>query len=50
MNFIEKMSNEELLREFEWMINRLHSYNSNKQQAYKEKLKAEIQKRMSTNN
>ncbi|MED2737651.1 hypothetical protein [Bacillus toyonensis] len=50
MEFIEKMSNEKLLKEFEWMINRLRSYNTNEQEEYKEKLKAEIQKRMNSNN
>lgn len=50
LEFIEKMSNEKLLTEFEWMINRLRSYNTNEQEAYKEKLKAEIHKRMKSNN
>jgi hypothetical protein len=50
MEFIEKMSNQELLVEFERMINRLRSFYTDEQEEYKEKLKAEIQKRMNSNN
>jgi hypothetical protein len=46
MSYIEEMSDEKLLKEFEWMVNRLTSYNTNEQVEYKEKLKAEILKRI----
>lgn len=46
MNFIEEMSNEELTKEFERFINRMHSYSASNEESYKEKLMVEILKRM----
>ncbi|MCA1064727.1 hypothetical protein QTG56_24255 (plasmid) [Rossellomorea sp. AcN35-11] len=46
MDFISNMPNEKLLEEFEWMVNRITSYNTKEQTEYKEKLKAEILKRL----
>ena len=48
LDFIEKKSNEELVKEFEWMINRITSYNTSDQVEYKEMLKTEILKRINT--
>ena len=43
---IEKMENEELVREFERIINRIHSYSASGEYEYKDMLKVEILKRL----
>ncbi len=45
MNFIEEISNEELLKEYERTANRIHRHNASNEEPYKEKLKSEIIKR-----
>lgn len=46
MGFVEKMTNEELVREFERIINRIHSYSGSGEPEYKEELQSEILKRL----
>lgn len=49
MDFIEKMGNEELITEFERIINRMHSYSASNEPEYKDKLKSEILRRLAKN-
>ena len=46
MNFIEKMTNEELVKEFERIINRIQYYSASGEYSYKDYLEAEILKRL----
>lgn len=46
MEHIEKMDNEELVREFERIINRIHSYSASGEHEYRDMLRAEIVKRL----
>jgi hypothetical protein len=48
LNLLENKSNKELLNEFEYMINRITSYNTTDQVEYKGTLKDEILKRLNT--
>jgi hypothetical protein len=48
MSFIEEMTNEQLLKEFERIINRIHSYSASNEYHYKEKLELEILKRLNS--
>lgn len=49
MSFIEEMTDEELVNEFERIINRVHSYSASGEYSYKDKLRCEILKRLSEN-
>lgn len=46
MSFVEEMSNEELVKEFERIINRIHSYSASGEYEYKDKMKDELLKRL----
>jgi hypothetical protein len=46
VNFIEEMTNEELIKELERIINRIHCYSGSGEIPYKEKLKMEILNRL----
>ncbi|GAB6440857.1 hypothetical protein bcgnr5372_64880 [Bacillus luti] len=46
MNNLKKMTNEELMNEYDWMINRLNTYNTIEQYEYKEELRVEILSRL----
>ncbi|WP_336770408.1 hypothetical protein [Bacillus bombysepticus] len=46
MEHLKTMTNEKLMQEYEWMINRLNTYNTIEQYEYKEKIRDEILSRL----
>lgn len=48
MDYVKEMSNEDLIKQFEWVINRISSYSASGEYVYKERLQNEVLLRLNS--